>query len=114
MALAERFYVDHILHAVFVRGIALGGGRLLFRDSMLGVIDGGVNGTGRMVRWAGAVSRWWDNWIVDGLVRLTGLDREALLLPNAASRQTGSVQLYALVFLGGLVAVVSLVVFSAR
>jgi NADH-quinone oxidoreductase subunit L len=112
MAVAERFYVDHILYAVFVRGFARGGGRLLWKiDSA--VIDGGVNGAGRMVRFAGAVSKWWDTWVVDGLVRLTGWTVKVASYPMRLV-QTGSVQLYALVFLGGLVAVVSLVVYSAR
>ena len=31
MALAERFYVDHILHTLFVHGIAMGGGRVFSR-----------------------------------------------------------------------------------
>jgi NADH-quinone oxidoreductase subunit L len=112
MALAERFYVDHVLHTIFVNGIALGGGGLLSRFDAA-VIDGGVNGTGLMVRWAGAVSRWWDRWIVDGLVRLTGWTVKISSYPMRLT-QTGSVQLYALVFLGGLVAVVSFVVYSAR
>lgn len=112
MALAERFYVDHVLHAVFVRGIALGGGNLFSRFDAA-VIDGGVNGTGRLVRLGGAVSRWWDRWIVDGLVRLTAWTVKISSYPMRLT-QTGSVQLYALVFLGGLVAVVSFVVYSAR
>jgi NADH-quinone oxidoreductase subunit L len=112
VALAERFYVDHILHTIFVNGIALGGGRLFYKlDSR--VIDGGVNGTVRTVRWAGAISRWWDKWIVDGLVRLTGWTVKISSYPMRLT-QTGSVQLYALVFLGGLVAVVGFVVYSAR
>jgi NADH-quinone oxidoreductase subunit L len=112
MALAERFYVDHILHTIFVNGFALGGGRL-FSKLDARVIDGAVNGTGLMVRWAGAVSRWWDRWIVDGLVRLTGWTVKISSYPMRLT-QTGSVQLYALVFLGGLVAVVSFVVYSAQ
>jgi NADH-quinone oxidoreductase subunit L len=95
-----------------VNGIALGGGGLLSQFEAA-VIDGGVNGTGLMVRWAGAVSRWWDRWIVDGLVRLTGWTVKISSYPMRLT-QTGSVQLYALVFLGGLVAVVSFVVYSAR
>jgi NADH-quinone oxidoreductase subunit L len=112
MALAERWYVDHLLHTIFVRGVAMGGGRLLAEMDTV-VIDGGVNGTGRMVRWAGAISRWWDIWIVDGLVRLTAWTVKLASYPMRLV-QTGSVQLYALVFLGGLVAVVSFVVYSAR
>jgi NADH-quinone oxidoreductase subunit L len=112
MAVAERFYVDHILYAVFVRGFARRGGRALaWIDAS--VIDGGVNGAGRMIRLAGAISRWWDNWVVDGLVRLTGWTVKLSSYPTRLV-QTGSVQLYALVFLGGLVAVVSFVVYSAR
>jgi len=53
MALAERWYVDHLLHTIFVRGVALGGGAALSKIDTV-VIDGGVNGTGRMVRFAGS------------------------------------------------------------
>jgi NADH-quinone oxidoreductase subunit L len=112
MALAERWYVDHILHTVFVRGFAMGGGSVLSKIDTL-VIDGGVSGTGRMVRLIGAISKWWDTWIVDGMVRLTAWTVALASYPMRLT-QTGSVQLYALVFLGGLVAVVSLVVYSAR
>ena len=112
MALAERWYVDHILHTIFVRGFAMGGGSVLSKIDTL-VIDGGVSGTGRMVRLIGAISKWWDTWIVDGMVRLTAWTVALASYPMRLT-QTGSVQLYALVFLGGLVAVVSLVVYSAR
>ncbi len=111
IGMAERWYVDHVLHAVFVRGVALGGGRLLYAIDRK-VIDGGVDGAGWSIRLVGAVSRWWDTWIVDGMVRLTGLAVRGLSYP-ARLLQTGSVQFYGLVFLGGLVAVVGYVVFSA-
>jgi NADH-quinone oxidoreductase subunit L len=112
MALAERFYVDHVLYAIFVRGLAIRGGRVLSKMDAF-VIDGGVNGTAWMVRLAGAISRWWDTWIIDGLVRLAVWTVKLASYPMRLI-QTGSVQLYALVFLGGLMAVVSLVVYSAR
>jgi NADH-quinone oxidoreductase subunit L len=112
MALAERWYVDHVLHTIFVRGLALGGGRVLSKIDAL-VIDGGVNGAGWIARMTGAISRWWDHWIVDGLVRLMAWTVKLASYPTRLV-QTGSVQLYALVFLGGLVAVVSMVVYSAR
>jgi NADH-quinone oxidoreductase subunit L len=112
MALAERFYLDHVLYAVFVRGFAMGGGRVLSKMDAL-VIDGGVNGTGRTVRFAGAISKWWDTWVVDGMVQGAAWTVKLGSYPMRLV-QTGSVQLYALVFLGGLVAVVSLVVYSAR
>lgn len=112
MALAERWYVDHVLQAVFVRGVAMGGGRLLSRLDQT-VIDGGVNGAGRLARLAGSISSWWDRWVVDGLVRLTGWTVRLSSYPVRLI-QTGSVQLYALVFLGGLVAVAGTVVFAAR
>jgi NADH-quinone oxidoreductase subunit L len=111
-ALAERLYVDRVLRVVFVQGLAMGGGRALNAVDRY-VIDGGVNGVGLLTRFAGRISRWWDEWVVDGLVRLTGFLVRVSSYPVRLA-QTGSVQLYALVFLGGLVAVVTYVVYSAR
>ncbi|PYQ53462.1 MAG: hypothetical protein DMF78_08925, partial [Acidobacteria bacterium] len=98
------YYFDEIYDFLFVRGLALGGGRALFAVDRY-VVDGGdgdvrpglgVNGIAWTVRnvIAGA-SNLFDRWVVDGLVNLT-----ALILDNLSyvfrSLQNGLVQHYAL------------------
>jgi NADH-quinone oxidoreductase subunit L len=109
--LSQKYYVDEIYRAVFVRGLALGGGRLLYASDRY-LVDGGdgevrpglgVNG----VAWAtrdllARFSDFWDRWIVDGiLARLT-----AAVLDNASyvfrAMQNGLVQHYALAMLIGV------------
>jgi NADH-quinone oxidoreductase subunit L len=102
--LVNKYYVDEIYDRLFVRGLALGGGRALFAVDRY-VVDGGdgevrpglgVNGIAWAVRnvIAGG-SNLFDRWVVDGLVNFT-----ALVLDNlsyvARSLQNGLVQHYAL------------------
>ncbi len=112
MALAERWYVDHAIHAIFVKWFAQRGGRLLNNIDRF-VIDAGVNAIAWLTRQLGNISDWWDRWVVDGAVRFTSLSVKMSSYP-ARLTQTGSVQTYALVFLGGLIAVVGYVVYAAR
>jgi len=102
--LAREWYVDQVYDSVFVRGLALGGGRALFAFDRR-VLDGGVDGAGWIARWLSRISEWWDIWIVDGVVRMTAL---AVKLSSYPTRflQSGFVQFYALIFLGGLIAIV--------
>src|SRR5262249_15168728 len=75
--LLNKYYVDEIYNAVFVRGAVLGGGRLLFANDRY-VVDGGdgqvrpgigVNGIAWISRDIVArLSNWWDRWIVDGIL----------------------------------------------
>ncbi|HUG53580.1 MAG TPA: NADH-quinone oxidoreductase subunit L [Vicinamibacteria bacterium] len=102
--LLGKFYVDELYDRVFVRGLALGGGRSLYALDRH-VIDGGdgevrpglgVNGLAWFVRDVLArVSNLWDRYVVDGLVNLT-----AMVLDNLSyvlrSLQNGLVQHYAL------------------
>jgi NADH-quinone oxidoreductase subunit L len=108
--LLNKYYVDEIYAALFVRGVALGGGRLLHGVDRY-VVDGGdgevrpalgVNG----VAWAtrdivARLSNVWDKYVVDGLVNLT-----AFLLDNLSyafrAVQNGLVQNYALSMLIGV------------
>jgi NADH-quinone oxidoreductase subunit L len=108
--LLNKYYVDELYNAVFVRGAVLGGGSGLFAVDRY-VVDGGdgevrpglgVNG----VAWAtrDVVARFsnaWDRWVVDGLVNLT-----AIFLDNVSyvfrSMQNGLVQHYALSMLIGV------------
>jgi NADH-quinone oxidoreductase subunit L len=105
--LLNKYYVDEIYDAVFVRGVALGGGDGLHAVDRF-VIDGGdgdvrpglgVNG----LAWAtrdviAAFSNAWDRYVVDGLVNLA-----AAILDNLSyvfrAVQNGLVQHYALAML---------------
>jgi NADH-quinone oxidoreductase subunit L len=102
--LFNKYYVDELYGALFVRGLALGGGKTLHAVDRY-LIDGGdgevrlglgVNGIGWLVRDVVAkLSDVWDRYIVDGLVNLT-----AAVLDNMSyvfrSLQNGLVQHYAL------------------
>ena len=105
--LLNKYYVDEIYGAVFVRGMALGGGDGLHAVDRF-IIDGGdgevgpglgVNGLAWATRDVVAnVSNAWDRYVVDGLVNLT-----AAILDNLSyvfrSVQNGLVQHYALAML---------------
>jgi len=108
--LLNKYYVDELYGAVFVRGVALGGGRLLHANDRY-LVDGGdgevraglgVNG----LAWLGRdilarLSNFWDRWIVDGgLTKLPPLFLENLSYVFRAV-QNGLVQHYALaMFIG--------------
>ena len=99
--LARAYYVDEIYDAVFVRGFVLRGGRIL--NAFDGrIVDGGVNGVGWVSRFISQISIWWDTWIVDGLVRVTAFLIRLGSYPVRFA-ESGFVQFYALVFLGGLI-----------
>jgi NADH-quinone oxidoreductase subunit L len=99
--LQRAYFVDEFYDRVFVRGLALGGGRLLnAMDSR--VVDGGVNGAAWLTRAISRISIWWDTWIVDGLVRLTAFLVKMSSYPVRFA-QSGYVQFYALVTLLGLI-----------
>ncbi len=101
-ALLNKWYVDEIYNFLFVDGLAKGGGSTLAAFDR-GVVDGGVNGVGWIGRFTSSVSIWWDTWIVDGLVRLTGFVVKLAGYPVRLF-QTGYVQSYALVFVAGVLA----------
>jgi NADH-quinone oxidoreductase subunit L len=108
--LTNKYYVDEVYNAVFVRGLALGGGRALFAVDRH-VIDGGdgevkagsgVNGSAWFVRDAiGRFSNAWDRYVVDMLVNAVAvvLEQGSYLL---RSMQNGLVQHYALAMIIGL------------
>ena len=101
--LLNKWYVDEIYDFLFVNGMVKGGGNALSRFDQK-VVDGGVNGAGWLTRFTSTISMWWDTWIVDGLVRLTGFSVKIASYP-VRMLQTGSVQSYALVFVLGIAAV---------
>jgi len=102
--LSNKYYVDEAYGRLFVRGVALGGGRALHGVDRY-VVDGadgdvrpglGVNGIAWSVRnGVAVVSNFFDRWFVDGAVNLT-----AAVLDNLSyvfrSLQNGLVQHYAL------------------
>ncbi len=100
--LYRKYYMDETYDALFVN-------RTKDLGTVLGafdrnIIDGlGVNGTAWFTRAISVVSIWWDTWIVDGAVRLTGgLARFVSYFP-VRLLQTGLVQFYALsIVLGAL------------
>jgi NADH-quinone oxidoreductase subunit L len=103
--LLNKYYVDELYGALFVRGVALGGGETLHGMDRF-VVDGGdgsvrpawplsVNGLAWLSRDVFArLSNFWDRWIVDGAVNLL-----AFLLDNFSylfrALQNGLVQHYA-------------------
>jgi NADH-quinone oxidoreductase subunit L len=108
--LLNKYWVDELYGAVFVRGLALGGGNALFANDRF-VVDGGdgevrvglgVNGSAWAVRDVVAkASNFWDRWVVDGAVNLTAFVLDNLSYAFRAV-QNGLVQHYALSMLIGL------------
>jgi NADH-quinone oxidoreductase subunit L len=108
--LVNKYWVDEVYAAVFVRGLALGGGGALYANDRF-VIDGGdgelraglgVNGTAWVVRdLLARASNLWDRYVVDGAVRLTAFALDNLSYALRAL-QNGLVQRYVLSMLIGL------------
>ena len=100
--LYRKYYMDEIYDALFVNRSKDLGTTLGAFDRV--VIDGlGVDGTAWFTRFTSRVSMWWDTWIVDGLVNLTGLVVRMTSYPVRLI-QTGVVANYALVIVLGLLA----------
>jgi NADH-quinone oxidoreductase subunit L len=113
--LLNKYYVDELYGALFVRGVALGGGEGLNLVDRYG-IDGaggsrfgpglGVNGVAWIARDVVArLSDVWDRWVVDGCVNLTAavLDNGSYLFRAV---QNGLVQQYALVMIMGILVLI--------
>lgn len=94
--------VDGLYARVVVRGLARGGGEWLAAWDR-GVIDGGVDGAGWLGRRLGAISKWNDMWVVDGLVRLTAFSVKASSFPVRYA-QSGMAQSYGVVIVLSLAA----------
>jgi NADH-quinone oxidoreductase subunit L len=108
--LTNKFYVDELYGALFVRGLALGGGRALFAVDRHGIDGGdgevkpaaGVNGIAWLVRDAiGRASNAWDRYVVDMLVNAVAvaLEQGSYLFRSV---QNGLVQHYALAMIIGV------------
>jgi NADH-quinone oxidoreductase subunit L len=106
--LSNKYYVDELYNATVVNGTFASGKGLWAVDRT--VVDGMVNGTGKLT----VISSWFsgltDKTVVDGLVNLVGsVVQEGSLLFRRL--QTGLVQNYALLMLFGIFAFVSLYLF---
>jgi NADH-quinone oxidoreductase subunit L len=98
--LDRKYYMDEIYDALFVNRTKDLGAVLGAFDR--GIIDGvGVNGTAWFTRATSVISIWWDTWIVDGTVRLTGTLVRVASYP-VRMLQAGLVQGYALMILLGV------------
>ena len=97
--------MDEAYDAVFVEGLAKGGGRFLWEVDAT-VVDLIPNGAAALTRGAGWLSHFFDQYFVDGAVNgvADSLQGGFRLLRRA---QTGRVQNYALVMGAGLFCIVA-------
>jgi len=104
-AVSNKYFVDEAYDRVFVRGLAIGGGRFLWEVDAT-VVDLIPNGAGAVTRGASWIASFFDQYVVDGLVNGVANALQALygLFRRA---QTGRVQNYALVMGGGLFCLVA-------
>ncbi len=110
--LYRKYYMDEIYDALFVNRTKDLATSLGAFDR--GVIDGlGVNGSAALTRFTSRVSIWWDTWIVDGLVRLTGAVVRLASYPVRLA-QTGLVQSYALVIVLGVLLLLGYSLYAMR
>lgn len=107
----NKWYWDYLLD---VKGVEAG---KAINNSLWRVdgefIDGGVNGSAWVTRFWSGVSRWWDKWIVDGI--LVWLTSKLAYAGSVVFRsiQTGLWQNYALLFTLGLFLILFYYDFSA-
>jgi NADH-quinone oxidoreductase subunit L len=98
--LLNKYYVEQMYDALFVnRAKDLGNALWTFDRT---TIDGGVNGSGWLTRFAANVSCWWDKWVVDGLVNTVGFTVKIFSYPLRIL-QTGFVQSYAFLMVLGII-----------
>jgi NADH-quinone oxidoreductase subunit L len=97
----NKYYVDELYDALFVNRTKDLGNAFAAFD--LGVVDGGVNGVGWTTRMSAELSRFWDTWVIDGLVNVAAFLVKVMSYP-AKLIQTGRVQTYAwMITLGVLI-----------
>jgi NADH-quinone oxidoreductase subunit L len=97
----NKYYVDEIYDATFVNRTKDLGTALGVFDAK--IVDGlGVDGAGWLTRFTSSVSIWWDKWIVDGLVNLSGILVKLFSTPVRVL-QTGVVSNYALLIVLGMI-----------
>ena len=98
--LLNKYNVDEIYGALFVRGAAKGGGGQLAAFDRQ-VVDGAVNSVGLLTRLSSTLTMFFDKWVVDGIVNIVGFGVKFTSYP-VRMFQTGLVQNYALLFLIGV------------
>jgi NADH-quinone oxidoreductase subunit L len=100
--LRNRWYIDALYEEHVVNGIVM---RTAEGASAIDVriIDAAVGSAAWIANRSSRVLRWIDLWIVDGAVRFTSAGVRAFSSP-ARALQTGLVQTYVLLFIGGLLA----------
>ncbi len=104
-AVTHKYYIDEVYDTVFVRGLALGGGRFLWEvdATVVDLIPNGAAAVTRVLSW---IASFFDQYVVDGLVNGVANTFQALF--GLFRRvQTGRVQNYALVMGGGLFCIVA-------
>ena len=99
--LRNRWYIDALYEEKLVEGIIL---RLSKASTRLDerIIDAAVGSSAWLLRLLSGILRWIDAWFIDGLVRLASITVRSSSSPVRAI-QTGFLQTYALLFVGGLV-----------
>jgi NADH-quinone oxidoreductase subunit L len=108
--LLNKYNVDEIYGALFVRGAAKGGGSQLAEFDRQ-VVDGAVNSVGALTRLSSSLTMFFDKWVVDGIVNVVGFGVKFISYP-VRMFQTGLVQNYALLFLIGVGVVAGYYLFS--
>ena len=106
--LSNKYYVDEVYDATVISGTMSSGSVLWLFDRK--VVDGAVNGAGRVTVISSWLSGLTDRTVVDGLVNLVGWTvQEGSHMFRRL--QTGLVQNYALLMLFGIFAFVSMYLF---
>jgi len=103
-AVRNKYYVDEFYEAVFVEGLAKGGGRALWEVDAT-VVDLIPNGAAAVTRGLSWLASAFDQYVVDGLVNGLANTLQAGFRVSRRA-QTGRVQNYALVMGAGLFCVV--------
>ncbi len=100
-AVANKYYVDEFVNATLIRGVMVLSRTQRWFDEF--VIDGIVNGVGRLNKGLGFFSAWFDLRVVDGVVNAVG---QVTQLTGSIVRlfQTGRVQQYVAFAVAGFLA----------
>jgi NADH-quinone oxidoreductase subunit L len=107
--LSNKYYVDELYGAVFVEGLAKGGGRLAWEVDAT-VVDLIPNGAAAVTRGLSWISSAFDQYVVDGLVNGVANTLQAAFRVLRRA-ETGRVQNYALFMGAGLFAIVTVYLF---
>jgi len=104
-AVSNKYFVDEAYDKVFVRGVALGGGRAFWEvdATVVDLIPNGASAVTKALSWIASI---FDQYVVDGLVNGVANTLQALFRLFRRA-QTGRVQNYALVMGGGLFCLVA-------